>query len=60
MCMVQLTIEGGTIVTMDRSRRIITDGTVVIDEGRIIDVGPGMKLRNATREIRSSTRIIRP
>lgn len=40
MCMVQLTIEGGTIVTMDRSRRIITDGTVVIDEGRIIDVGP--------------------
>lgn len=40
MCMVQLTIEGGTIVTMDRSRRIVTDGTVVIDEGKIIDVGP--------------------
>ena len=36
---VQLIIKGGTIVTMDASRRVIDDGSVVIQNGRIVAVG---------------------
>ena len=37
--MVDIFIDGGTVVTMDSERRIIRDGAVVIDEGKIISVG---------------------
>jgi len=33
-------LSGGTVVTMGRGARIISGGAVVIDEGRIADVGP--------------------
>ena len=34
-----LIVRGGTVVTMDGSRRIIEDGSVVVRGGRILDVG---------------------
>jgi len=37
---VDIIIEAGTIVTMDRYHRIIRDGAVAIDDGKIIAVGP--------------------
>ena len=35
-----LIILGGTVVTMDSTRRVIEDGGVVIDDGKIVAVGP--------------------
>lgn len=34
-----LLIKGGTIITMDRERRIIQDGVILIEDGRITSVG---------------------
>ncbi|MBI4280027.1 MAG: amidohydrolase family protein [Armatimonadetes bacterium] len=36
--MIDLLITGGTVVTMDPQRRIITDGAVAVDGGRILAV----------------------
>jgi len=36
---VELVIDGGTVVTMDAGRRILANGAVAIDEGRIVGVG---------------------
>jgi len=38
--MVDIIIEGGIVVTMDGSHRIIADGAIAIDDGMIIEVGP--------------------
>ncbi len=35
----RLIVEGGTIVTVDSSRRIISDGAIVVDNDRIVEVG---------------------
>jgi len=37
--MTDLMIINGTVLTLDDSRRIIKDGAVVIEKGRIVDVG---------------------
>ena len=37
--MATLIISGGTVVTMDKSRRIIEDGAVVVQDDRIVKVG---------------------
>jgi 5-methylthioadenosine/S-adenosylhomocysteine deaminase len=34
-----LIISGGTIVTMDKARRVIEDGSVAVSNGRVVDVG---------------------
>ena len=36
---VDLMIKGGTIVTVDKKYRVLNDGTVAIDSGRILYVG---------------------
>lgn len=38
--MVDLAITGGTVVTVDAERRIIEDGTVAVEDGEIVAVGP--------------------
>jgi len=37
---VDLMVLGGTIVTMDQTRRIIDDGAIAVSKGRIVAIGP--------------------
>lgn len=39
-----LIVRGGTIVTMDGARRVIEDGAIVVNRGRIVAVGPRAEL----------------
>jgi 5-methylthioadenosine/S-adenosylhomocysteine deaminase len=41
---VDLIVRGGTVVTMDETRRVIDQGAVVIDKGRIVAVGKTVDL----------------
>lgn len=43
-----LLLEGGTVVTLDRARTVITDGAVLVD-GRIVDVGRRTDVVERTR-----------
>jgi cytosine/adenosine deaminase-related metal-dependent hydrolase len=38
-------VEHGTIITVDAERRILTDGSVLIDGGEIVQVGPARDVR---------------
>src|SRR3954452_11681223 len=38
--MIDLLLTGGTVVTVDADRRVLLDGAVAIDKGRIVAVGP--------------------
>src|SRR6266850_858271 len=50
---VDLIIRGGTVVTMDRERRVIQDGAVAIKDGRIVAVGRAAEIDRdyAAREV---------
>src|SRR5215207_5699259 len=37
---VDLLLVGGTIVTMDETRRVIDDGGIAVSNGRIVAIGP--------------------
>jgi 5-methylthioadenosine/S-adenosylhomocysteine deaminase len=41
-----LALEGGTVVTMDGQRRIIDNGSVVVEADRIVDVGDKLEVRS--------------
>lgn len=51
---VDLLVLGGTIVTMDRERRVIPDGGIAISQGRIVAVGPRAEVE---REYTSRQRV---
>ena len=60
---VDLIIRGGTVVTMDGSRRVIEDGGVAVKNGRIVEVGKSAEIdRNyAAREVVDATgRVVIP
>jgi cytosine/adenosine deaminase-related metal-dependent hydrolase len=38
--MIELAVSAGTVITMDHDRRVITDGAVAIDAGRVVAAGP--------------------
>jgi 5-methylthioadenosine/S-adenosylhomocysteine deaminase len=44
---VDLLVVGGTIVTMDQTRRIIDDGAIAISKGRIVAIGPRAEIERA-------------
>ena len=44
---VDLLVLGGTIVTMDQTRRVIEDGGIAISRGRIVAIGPRTDIERA-------------
>ena len=48
----QLVVMGGTIVTFDPDGRVIEDGAVAIEDGRIAAVGPAAEIEGAYPEAR--------
>ncbi|MEM3420902.1 MAG: amidohydrolase family protein [Candidatus Hadarchaeum sp.] len=49
--MVELLIKNGLIVTMDKDRRIIAEGSIAIDEGRIVSVKKGSTTKSKPEEM---------
>ncbi|MFH1821144.1 MAG: amidohydrolase, partial [Methanobacteriota archaeon] len=49
--MVELLIKNGLVVTMDKDRRIIADGSVAIEEGRIVSVKRGWTGRSKPDDV---------
>ena len=47
--MIDLLLTGGAVVTVDRDRRVLDDGTVAIDGGRIVAVGQTADVARAHR-----------
>jgi cytosine/adenosine deaminase-related metal-dependent hydrolase len=45
--MTDLLLRGGTVITMDAARRVIADGAVAIQGGRIAAVGPAAEVAAA-------------
>src|SRR5262249_43949008 len=50
---IDLLIAGGVVVTLDRTRRVLTDGAVAVRDGRIAEVGKATDLRARYRPARS-------
>jgi hypothetical protein len=44
---VDLLVLGGTIVTMDQTRRVIDDGGIAVSKGRIVAIGPRAEIESA-------------
>jgi len=60
---VDLLVLGGTIVTMDASRRVIDDGAIAVREGRIIGIGPRAEIERhytASKTISGAGKLITP
>lgn len=49
--MVDLLIKNGLIVTMDQDRRIIAQGSIAVENGRVIAVGKRIKYKGKPEEI---------
>jgi cytosine/adenosine deaminase-related metal-dependent hydrolase len=52
--MADLVIDGATVITVDPQRRIISDGAVVVEDQRIIDIG---KTHEIKKKFSADTRI---
>jgi len=59
---IDLLILGGTIVTMDRDRRVIEDGAIAIKDGKILSIGKAsdMRGRAARQTINAAGKVIIP
>ena len=60
---VDLLILGGTIVTMDQTRRIIDDGGIAVSNGRIVAIGPRAEIESAysaRQRVNSSGKVLTP
>jgi 5-methylthioadenosine/S-adenosylhomocysteine deaminase len=60
---VDLLVIGGTIVTMDQSRRVIPDGGIAVSQGRIVAIGPRAEIERRYRsrqKIDANGKVITP
>jgi len=60
---VDMLILGGTVITMDEKRRVLTDGGIAIAQGRILDVGTRAEIQKrygAPETIYATDKIIIP
>lgn len=60
---VDLLVIGGTIVTMDQSRRVIPDGGIAVLQGRIVAIGPRAEIERRYRsrqKINANGKVITP
>src|SRR5262249_5290867 len=60
---VALRIDGGLLVTMDAQRRLIQDGSVAVQDGRIVDLGKTEELRSrylAEKVIDARLKVVMP
>ncbi|MFR5414923.1 MAG: hypothetical protein ACLTJE_26710, partial [Enterocloster bolteae] len=52
--MIDLLLTEGTVVTMDQKRRIIEDGAVAVDQGKILFVGSSKEAEVKFPEVRKT------
>src|SRR6185295_12093746 len=60
---VDLLVLGGTIVTMDQTRRVIDDGGIAVANGRIVAVGPRAEIESrytSRQRINAAGKVITP
>ena len=60
---VDLLVLGGTIVTMDQTRRVIDDGGIAISNGRIVAIGPRAEIEgaySARQRVNSTGKVLTP
>src|SRR6185295_19613318 len=60
---VDLLVLGGTIVTMDQTRRVIDDGGIAISNGRIVAVGPRAEIERrytSRQRVRAEGKVLTP
>ena len=60
---VDLLVLGGTIVTMDQTRRVIDDGGIAISKGRIVAVGPRAEIEReytSRQRVSSAGKVVTP
>ena len=50
--MIDLLLTGGTVVTMDQERRIIENGAVAVDQGKILFVGTKEEADNCFTDVK--------
>ena len=48
--MIDLLVTAGTVITVDAERRVIADGAVAIDGGRLVAVGPAAAVGTEARQ----------
>lgn len=60
---VDLLVLGGTIVTMDQSRRVIPDGGIAVSKGRILAIGPRAEIERdytSRQRVNAAGKVITP
>src|SRR5215203_5192483 len=60
---VDLLVVGGTIVTMDQTRRVIEDGGIAVSNGRIVAIGPRAEIESrytSRQKINATGKVITP
>src|SRR5262245_17445534 len=60
---VDLLVLGGTIVTMDQTRRIIEDGGIAVSKGRIVAIGPRAEIEGrytSRQRVSAAGKVITP
>src|ERR1043165_9336521 len=60
---VDLLVVGGTIVTMDQTRRVIDDGGIAVVKGRIVAIGPRAEIEaryTSRQRINATDKVITP